>query len=175
MTYKINSSMSDYLLRLSKQVEQKGKLSDEIILETVPMQHKFILASPDDDEFKFLYEINQSAKNLFKLTLFIMYDDEKMGLLRVDFVGQHLNPEGINEYLPERFHQYAGKFFKFDEHHIHYHVDGYKPMAWAIPILHDEFKVKSINNQNDVTNAFLEFNQLINLKTNFVTGNQSLI
>lgn len=172
----ISIEQCEYLLKLPKKVEIKGNLEEEITLQAaIPIKYSFTLIAPEDNEFSFLYVINQSEKNHFKLSLFLMHDDEKIGLTRIDFNGQHLNPEGITDNLPNKFHQYAGRFFKYDEPHVHYHVEGYKNLAWAIPLENDPFKIKVLNNQNDIVDAFLEFNNLINLETKFLVGTQFLI
>ncbi|MBP9742060.1 MAG: hypothetical protein KBD37_01740 [Burkholderiales bacterium] len=172
----ISIEQYEYLLKLPKKVELKGNLEEEVSFNTeIPMKNSFKLISPEDSEFSFIYVINQSEKNHYKLSLFLMHDDEKIGLIRIDFNGQHLNPESITENLPDKFHRYAGKFFKYDEPHIHYHIDGYKNLAWAIPLENDPFKIKEINNQEDTVNAFCEFNSLINLQTKFLLGTKFLV
>jgi|SRR6185437_5448709 len=171
----ISIEHSEYLLKIPKKVKLKGILEDQIEFQTnLPIQSYFILTSPEESEFSFLYDINQSSKNHFKLSLYLMCEDTKVGLLRVDYNGQHINPEGLIDTLPEKFHKYAGKFFEYDEPHIHYNVDGYKNLVWALPLENDLFEVKSLNNQNDVVSAILHFNKLINLETKFLTGTQFL-
>lgn len=103
-----------------------------------------------------------------------MCDDMKIGLIRIDYNGQHINPEGISATLPDKFHKYAGKFFKYDEPHIHYYVDGYKGLAWALPLDSESFEIKRLNSQNDIVDSILNFNKLINLETKFSVGTQFL-
>ena len=164
----------EYLLNLPKKVESNGNIKEAIVFNgAVPIRYSFTLVSLECSGITFQYDINQSEKNHFKLSLYLMYDDEKIGLFRVDYNGQHKNPEGIIATLPSKFHQYAGKWFTFNEPHIHYHVDGYKPLAWAVP-LDEKFKIKELNDQSDVVGACLEFNDLINLQTKFL-GNGLLL
>lgn len=175
----ISFEKSELLLKLPKMVgtyTDPGILKNELAFESkIPFCKKFILMAPDDDEISFLYDITQSPKNHFKFSLYLMCNDGKIGLVRVDFNGKHKNPDGINEYVPDRFKKYAGRWFEYDEPHIHYNIDGYDPMRWAIPLEDESFKVKSINNQNDVISAFFEFNKLINLQTKFSTGSVFLV
>jgi hypothetical protein len=161
---------SQYLLELPKKVQLNGILQDSLtITQDFPFQEKYILISPVDTEFTFLYEIYQSKKNQFKLSLYLMEEDSRVGLLRVDFSGQHENPQTITDNLPAVFHPFAGKFFNFNEHHIHYFVEGYKTtLDWALPLTDDTFPVKQINDSNDVVTAFKSFNNVIHLETNFI-------
>lgn len=89
-----------------------------------------------------------------------------------------INPEFILPHLPEKFHPFAGKDFTDKEHHIHYYVDGYKPLAWAIPIINDDFKIKEISEDVDFNSTFAEiiiqFAKTINIET-AITINKQLL
>lgn len=161
---------AQYLLKLPKKVELNGKLEDKItLLQEFPFQERYALISPENEDFTFLYEINQSKKNQFKLTLYLLDEETRIGLLRVDFSGQHENPHTINDKVPAVLHPFVGKFFNYNEHHIHYFVEGYKtPLDWALPLIDDTFPVKEILNPNDIITAFKSFNKIIHLETNFV-------
>ena len=148
----------DYLLALPKRVEKNGILEDSITFDQqMPFQQRHKLKSPIDDSYTFLYNIDQSAKNYLKLTLHFMDSDTKIGLLRIDFNGQHQNPEDIIENLPKDLHPFIGKHFDYNEPHIHQYVEGYKPMVWAKP-LEDNFPVQNIATPEDVVKAFHSFN-----------------
>jgi hypothetical protein len=98
-----------------------------------------------------------------------MDNDTRLGLVRVDYNGQHnSNPSKINEYVPLEFQSYAGKFFNYNEPHIHYYIEGYKPMAWAIPLSDTDFTIQQITSHTDVISAFNAFNKLISLQTQFI-------
>ncbi|MFH1005305.1 MAG: hypothetical protein V1781_07420 [Bacteroidota bacterium] len=165
----LTTEQSHYLLRLPKKVELKGKLQDQITFDQhFPFQEKYILILPDNVDFTFLYEIYQSKKNQFKLTLYLMDGDTHIGLLRVDFSGQHENPHMLADTVPAIFHPFVGNFFNYNDHHIHYYVEGYKTtLDWAVPLTNDDFPVKQINGIDDVLLAFYEFNKIINLQTIF--------
>jgi len=159
-----------YLLELSNKVEKNGQLINELDFDRAfPFTHRYNLISPEDDEFIFLYDITQSSKNHFKLTLYLLDDETRIGLLRVDYNGQHKNPETVSDKLPDVFYPFAGKFFDYHEHHIHYYVEGYKTtLDWALPLVNDSFPVKKISKPDDIIEAFLKFNHIINLKTKFI-------
>ncbi|GHT48731.1 hypothetical protein AGMMS49982_00600 [Bacteroidia bacterium] len=63
----------------------------------------------------------------------------------------------------------TGKIFSNNEHHIHYHIEGYKSLAWAIPLTDDEFEVKELNEGNDFNNSLANavrlFAKTINIET----------
>lgn len=165
----VNFEQAQYLLGLRKLVGENDNYQESMnFMQPFPFQKKLNLFAPDDDNFSFLYEVNQSSKNQFKLSLYLMDEETKIGLLRVDFRGQHENPQTIIETLPAKFHPYVGKFFTYDEHHIHYFTEGYRTsLDWAIPLSEDDFNVKRISGNNDVVEAFYSFNRIINLQTEF--------
>lgn len=157
------------LINLPKKVNIDGNLQDSLTFEQpVPFIKKYELLSEEDKYVTFLYDIKQSPKYLLKLNLYLMENDTKIGLLRIDYNGQHKNPEIIKNNVPSKFHPYAGKYFGYHEHHIHHYVEGYKTsLDWALPLDSDSFPVKQIKNNNDILNAFYNFNKLINLQTTF--------
>jgi hypothetical protein len=108
----------DYLVSLTKKAEKDGILEDRIALaQTVPLRLRYKLVSLEDSDFTFLYDVEQSAKNYFKLSLHFMDNDSKIGLLRIDYCGQHTNPDTINHDLPEEYHPFVGKNFSYNEPH----------------------------------------------------------
>ena len=90
---------------------------------------------------------------------------EPHGLLRVDYNGRHENPPGESADLPGRFVPYIGARFPPDQPHIHYHVPGYKPLAWAVPLTDDKFPVKSVSDDAQIPSAIAAFGKFIALKT----------
>jgi hypothetical protein len=158
-----------YLLSLPKKVKEDNLIKEEIIInQDVPFVACYVLVSEHDEEYSFLYDIKQSRKNHFKLSLYLMDNDTRLGLIRIDYNGQHSNPDTTNEYLPSDFLTYTNKFFGYNEPHIHYYVEGYKPLAWAIPLSAIEFDVQNITSHADVMSAFGAFNSLISLQTHFI-------
>ncbi len=95
--------------------------------------------------------------------------------MRVDFNGRHFNPVEIIETVPIIFKQFAGLWLDDYAGHIHYVVDGYKPLAWAIPLEVDDFPVKQLNGREDYTRTLNAFFQKINLKTAMTFSHQMRI
>lgn len=99
-------------------------------------------------------------------------------MLRIDYNSGHKNPEVISEFLPEKFHPFAGKCFSNDEHHIHYHVQGYKSLAWAIPLANDEFEIKDLDDGAEFNTTFARiiksFAKIVNVETE-ITVNTLLL
>jgi len=171
----LSNEDADYLLKLPKKVFRNDTMLDEVFIQQVfGMKVRHVLASEEDDEFTFLWEITQSAKNLVRVSLHYQDNDTKIGLLRVDFNSGHKNPENVNEFVPGKFIPYAGKDFLIQGHHIHYHVQGYSSLAWAVPLSEDEFEIKELNdgaNFNvDFGKIIILFAKTINLQTNINFG-----
>jgi len=141
---------------------------------TIPVSDRLYLASKEEKDLTFFIEITQSAKRLLKLTLHFQEDDANIGLLRVDFNGRHHNPETANDKVPMMLKKHTGEWI--EESHIHYFVEGYKPLAWAIPLNDDNsFAVKSFNDIYDIGNVLGEFGRKINLQTQIRTTIQTVI
>ena len=157
---------ADYLLNLPKKIIKDDILQDSFtIQQKFPFTERLILGSEKDEEYIFLMEVQQSSKFSLKFDLHHQEDQTKIGLIRINYFGKHKNPENITDKVPVNFHQYAGKWFDYNEHHIHYYVEGYKLLAWAIPLTNDQFPIKNISNNPDIVNAFLHFCSKINLVT----------
>jgi len=101
-------------------------------------------------------------------------EDASIGLLRVDFNGRHKNPEIENDKVPNDFKPYAGKWI--EESHIHYFIEGYKPLSWAMPLTADAtFPVKNFTNQNQIGSIIQTFIKKINLQTQLTITIQTSI
>lgn len=166
---KLTNEQAEHLIKLPKKIVENEKLLDKLIVDQVyPFNKRYELVSEKDDEFTFLFEIKQSKKNCIRISLHHQENDSKMGLFRVDYNSGHKNPEVINDFLPLIFHPYLGKFFSSDEPHVHYHVEGYKSLAWAIPLAIDDFAIKEINDI-DFNSTFVEaiklFAKAVNIET----------
>ena len=165
----ISNEQAVALLQLKKKIILNDEVKDRItIQQACPMNLRYDLVSNDDDEFSFLWEISQSSKNNLRISLHFLEDESKIGLLRVDYNSGHHNPEVARDDLPEPFKPYIGKWFSNEESHVHYHVEGYKSLAWAIPIGISEMPTKEINGNDtnaQLISAIQEFARLINLET----------
>jgi len=166
----LTNEQADYLLNLPKKIVENNILLDVITInQQFPFNRRFELVAESDDEFTFLWEIQQSKKNTIRINLHYQENDSKTGLLRIDYNSGHTNPETVTEFVPSQFHPYAGKVFSNSEHHIHYHVQGYKSLAWAIPLVDNEFEVKELSEGADFNNTLAKairlFAQTINIET----------
>ena len=176
---KITNEQAEYLLRLPKKIVEGNQLLDRITInQEFPLNKRFELLSEKDDDFTFLFQIIQSKKHSIRLNFHCQENESKIGLLRVDYNSGHKNPELISPLLPVKFHPFAGKDFSDKEHQIHYYVDGYKPLAWAIPIINDDFIIKEISEDVDFNSTFaeiiLQFAKTINIET-AITINKQLL
>ncbi|MBM4177122.1 MAG: hypothetical protein FJ213_13270 [Ignavibacteria bacterium] len=157
---------AEHLIQLPKKILIDEQLHDSInINQKYPFRAKYLLANEEEKEFIFLLDVKQSAKFSLKFDLHHQEDQTNIGLLRVNYFGQHRNPEVVTEKVPIVLHKYAGKWFDFNEHHIHFYVEGYRELDWALPLLDDPFPVKEIKNNTDISDAFLHFCSRINLVT----------
>ncbi|MFS4418606.1 DUF6978 family protein [Maribacter sp. 2307ULW6-5] len=102
---------------------------------------------------------------MLKTSIHHLESNSFTNLLRIDYKGTHRNPEIIKETLPSYLKKYAGKWFNLDEHHMHVFVEGYKPLAWAIPLKDHDFPVKELNSTSDLSDLITNFAKLINLKS----------
>ena len=96
-----------------------------------------------------------------------MESNSHTGLLRIDFKGRHSNPVTANQNVPLELAKYAGKQFKIDEPHMHIYVEGYKTLAWAIPLSDTNFNTKEFKEQGDLSKIIYNFAKEINLTSKF--------
>ncbi len=172
---KITNEQAEYLLNLPKKIVVDEKLLDKLTIDqTFPYNARFELISEKDDEFTFLWEVTQSKKNSIRVSFHCQDNDSKIGLLRVDYNSGHKNPEVVTEFLPEKFHPYVGKHFSKDDHHIHYHVQGYNSLVWAIPLTIDRFEIKELNGGADFNTTFANviklFAKTVNVETEIIVN-----
>lgn len=167
----------DKLLQVPKKVVEGVDLVDFTAWSlSIDGAHRvrYELREAQGSDTSFLLDINRSRKNSLKLSLYCLERDMKIGLLRVDYNGTHKNPEEITSDLPSKFKRHAGKWFDFSDHHIHYYVEGYPPLVWAIPLADDEFPLKELQNVNDALFATEHFAHRINLQTKFTRAQHEL-
>jgi hypothetical protein len=162
----MDSQKAQYLIDLPKKIVEYGTLLERksIVLST-PFNERYSILSEEDNNYSFFVEVYQSSKNLLKITLHFQEDGANYGLLRIDYGGggRHKNPEVCNANVPEVCKPYRGQWI--DTPHIHFAVEGYRQLAWAIPLGADEFPVKFIEQDTDITPAFSAFLKRINVTT----------
>jgi hypothetical protein len=168
--------LAEYLIGLDKYIVQGGVLANSFLIDTqYPMSFRLTLSAPDDLDQNLLVDIKESEKKSLKISLHHQDNSTQNGLLRVDYNSRHLNPAEITPKLPEIFRPFAGQWLDDFAGHIHYVVDGYKPLAWAIPLELDDFSVKELNDREDYKKTLNAFFQKINLKTAITYNHQMRI
>lgn len=168
--------LAKYLIGLDKYVVQNGEITNTFLLDIqFPMSFRLTLSTPDDLDQNLLIDIKESDKKSLKISLHHQDNSTQNGLLRIDYNGRHLNPVDIIQTVPEIFRPFAGQWLDDYAGHIHYVVDGYKPLAWAIPLELDDFPVKEINGREDYIQTLNAFFQKINLKTTITFNHQMRI
>ncbi|MDY2783578.1 MAG: hypothetical protein SOT80_09335 [Candidatus Pseudoruminococcus sp.] len=87
-----------------------------------------------------------------------------IGLFRVDYnASDHKNPVISNEHVPDYVKPYTNKHIYGS--HVHMYVQGYKPLAWAVPIDSHDFSIKEMTGINSFYAAIDEFCDIISLQT----------
>ena len=168
----------EYLLELPKKIIVNDSIQDNLtIWQKSPFNARFKLISEKDEEYTFLWEINQSEKKSIRISFHFQENDSETGLIRIDYNGSHQNPRIKSPSLPEKFHPFVGKHFE-DKNHIHYYVQGYRHLAWAIPLTKSDFKIKELHDDSEFNNTFVEiiklFAKTVNIQTK-ITVNQVLL
>jgi hypothetical protein len=170
----MNVELAEYLIGLNKYVIQNGKVVNTLLINIkYPLRMRLILSTPDDLDQNLLLDIKESEKKSLKISLHHQDQSTQNGLLRIDFRGRHYNPVEIIKTVPEIFRPFAGKWLDDYEGHIHYVVDGYRPLAWAIPLEIDDFPVKELRGKEDYIRTLYAFFLKINLKT-IITFNHQM-
>lgn len=168
--------LAEYLIGLKKYIIKDGEELDTKLLNIqFPMNFRLTLSAPDDLDQNLLINIKESEKKSLKISLHHQDNNTQNGILRIDFNGRHLNPVEILPSLPEIFRPFAGQWLDDYSSHIHYVVNGYKPLAWAIPLEFDEFPVKILNGREDYPLTLNAFFEKINLHTKITYNHQMRI
>jgi hypothetical protein len=158
--------LAEYLIGLDKYIVQDGEEETSFLLNIeYPMNFQLRLFAPDDLDQNLMVDVNESEKKSLRINLHHQDSSTQNGLLRVDFHSRHLNPADITSTVPEKFKPFAGLWLDDYSGHIHYVVDGYKPLAWAIPLEADDFPIKELTKRQDYANTLKAFFDKINLKT----------
>lgn len=134
---------------------------------------RFILNNSTEPEYEFLFEITSHKKITFKISLHHQENNSKEGLLRVDYKGGHKNPESVTSFVPDFVKPFVGYFF-INEPHIHIYVEGFKDLAWAVPLTTYNFPVLDVSDTTDFSNAISAFAKEINIVSPFTIQNAIL-
>lgn len=152
-----SNELASKLLKLPKSI-----VGGIAIIDLSDEKTRFILRNINEPEYEFLFEITSNRKITFKISFHNQENNSREGLIRVDYKGGHKNPETITDLVPEIAKPYVGYFFQ-NEPHIHLHVEGFRDLAWAVPLKEYNFPVLDINNTDDFSNAISAFAKEINL------------
>ena len=129
-----------------------------------PIEERLILETNEDVPYEFLMQISQSAKNSVKISFHLQSNNFKIGLLRVDYSGTHRNPQEATNNVPTDFLPYQGKVIVGS--HIHYYVQGYNQLEWALPIDRTNYSCQEIDDcQESIVRAIECFAETIHLNT----------
>ena len=157
------------LIKAKKYLENPSQLIDFGLSKI-----RIDLWSDEEPNYKFFIEINPNQKIRFKLTLHCQEKCNNIGLLRIDYNGSHLNPSYILPTLPDFLKPFASREFR-REAHIHFYVEDYKPLVWAMPLSEFTFKTKTLINDADYVKALMEFAKLLNVQSKLNIQTQMMI
>ena len=148
-------------------VDEDGNKIHELSLEQMyPMQFRLHLVSDDDIVREYLVDVKQSNKMGIRLNFQLM-DSVNWGLARLDYNSNHKNPDELTDKVPEMFHKHVSEYFN-QKSHLHYHVEDFPSLAWALPLEETEIKQKVVENAtmlNDFIEVFYSFISYLNIQT----------
>jgi hypothetical protein len=171
----MTAAYAEHLLGLEKYITVDGEIIRTLPLTlSSPLQIHWKLKAPAEMELDLRVEIQESPKKALKIGFHHQDDTSQHGLLRVDYHSRHRNPADITSAVPQHFQPYAGMFLDNWPGHIHHVVDGYPPLAWAVPLEADTFPVKDIQGMDHVYSAVLAFCKRLNIVTEVKINNPQL-
>lgn len=146
------------LLKAPKRVKGTGYID----LSKPKQRLYLVLHDAPKEKITLFLEITESAKRRYKISLHFQENNSNTGLLRVDFGGRHRNPSEITSNVPVLLQSFVDQWL--DTPHIHFNVEGFPTLVWALPLTaYPEFVTKEINSSNDFKQAILNFASEINL------------
>jgi len=152
-----------YLLSLPKYIYENNDIVKMKRYDPLPFNERLFMLSEQDTDYLFFIDIFRSSKNMLKLSFHCQEKDAAIGLLRIDYGSSHKNPEICADSVPGFLKPYAAQYI--DEPHIHYYVEKYKNLVWALPLKADKFPVKEYSKEKDFCDIILSVATIINLKT----------
>ena len=159
------------LLRIRKLVKGRdGAFIKSIEIDSGRRLDMRIGLVSDDGAYDFQWCITQSSKDMLKMSLHMMDVDSKEGIFRVDYNSGHLNPKERRPELPDAFVPYIGKQFAINEHHVHYYVEGYRSLAWALPLAVTNIEQRELREDHyadDIASAVESFAKAVNIDIKF--------
>ena len=149
---------AEALIKVEKKLEDPSQ-----ILDLGRQKNRINLRAPKEPDYKFFVEITSNQRIQFKISLHHQESYSNVGLVRLDIKGRHKNPERANVNLPHKFKPYIGKFFEKNEPHIHFYVEGAKPLAWAVPLNDLKIPTQNVDSMSDFNDIIRDFNNIINV------------
>lgn len=156
----LTNEEANYLLSLEKVLSDPNQ-----IIDLKNKKNRLDLISHQDNDYNFWVEITSNQKIILKTSIHHLETNSFIGLLRIDYKGGHHNPSVVKDTLPEYLKKYADKWFSPDEPHMHIYVEGYKPLAWAVPLIETDFPLKQITEQGNIYDLVINFAKKINLNS----------
>lgn len=148
-------------------VDENGlKIQSLSLDQQFPMQFRLYLVSEKDVVREYMVDVKQSEKMGIRLNFQLM-NDENWGLARLDYNSNHKNPEELTSKVPAIFHTHVGELFE-RKSHLHYHVEDFSPLAWALPLEETEIDKKEVESAtilNDFIGAFNSFMSYLKVQT----------
>jgi hypothetical protein len=171
----MTAEYAEHILGLEKFITQDGGIVRTLRLSLdTPLNIRWKLKAPAEMELDLRVEIQESPKKALKIGFHHQDDTSQHGLLRVDYHSRHRNPVELTDAVPHKFHPYAGMYLDQWPGHVHYVVDGYPMLAWAIPLEADSFPVKDIQGVEHVHHAVMAFCKRLNIATQVIIENPQL-
>ena len=165
------------LIKLPKWVvDENGEIVKSMTIEQqFPMRFRLHMVSAFDQNKGFVLDVKQSEKFGIRLNFQVM-DNANWGLARLDYNSNHKNPEVLTEDVPQMFHTHVGELFVMKAH-LHYHVEGYPQLAWALPLDETEITTKDVSYNamlQGFVDAFHSFMVYLHVQTQ-ITFNKMVI
>lgn len=149
-----------YLLELNKVLADPNQ-----IIDLGNKKNTLDLVSPEDSDYAFRIDITSNQKIILKTSLHHQESNSHIGLLRIDFKGGHHNPVEVKETVPKFLEEYADLWLKPSEPHMHFFVEGYRPLAWAVPLDHTDFAIKDLTSPSDIADLIVNFAKEVNVSS----------
>lgn len=163
----ITTEEANKLLHMEKKIVINDDLQDVHRLSLPDSFFSRLNMQSLDGNNVFLLQLSQGLYNQACIDFHFQENAQYIGLLRIDYNNVHKNPKSINEHVPPIAREYQGQYIY--ESHLHFYVEGYKNLAWAIPLTVSDFPVKSIQNTENLFSALEAFCSRINLTTKILT------
>ena len=159
---------AERLIHLPKWVvNENGDRIQQLSLEQqFPMQFRLHLVSDEDYLREYVLDVKQSEKLGIRLNFQLM-DKVNSGISRLDYNGNHKNPDELTDNVPAVFHSHAGELF-IQKSHLHFHVEDFPPLAWALPLDETEITFKNValdTVASDFIDAVYSFASYLNIQT----------